>query len=399
MILENFFSFFGNNFSETLYNLEEKCVGNLIQRDYPTSDPLGCYVNVNSTVTFNGLSDLNISDPYMDQNGLMDPGLCITHCTDYLFKFVALSNGTECRCGKPNSLQGFIKVNDTNCNITCVGNSSYICGGVKSYIIYDAETSFPSHKPPNITINEKLTIINNLKNDGLYLGCIKESPYCNQRMFNGTSQNLSNMTIDRCIEICEQNNFKYVGLEIGTQCFCTNNYNNVNQLDMSECSSSCGGNNSQICGGPLAISVYNISKLVTNTTNMDSTKNGTNTILISVLIIVIVILIVGLLACFRRIRSSDNIDNGGEDINLDNIRNRNLDKGEGQNLDYIRNRNLDEGEGQNLDNVRHKNLDESICQNLDNIRNKNLDEGEGQNLDNIKNRNLDEGKGQNLDKC
>ncbi|CAG8522866.1 10168_t:CDS:1 [Dentiscutata erythropus] len=357
MVLKSFFTFLRNIFSGTLhfcefqiriihknglYDLDEECVGNLIQRDYPTSDPLGCYVNVNSTVTFNGLSDLNISDPYKDRNGLMDPGLCIIHCADYLFKFVALSNGSECRCGNQNSLEGFTKVNDTSCNITCIGNSSYMCGGVKSYIVYDAETSLSSHKPPNITINEKLAIINNLKNDVSYLGCINENPSCNQSTFNGTSQNLPNMTIDKCVEICEQNNFKYIGLGLGTQCFCTNNYNNVSQLDVIECSSSCGGNSSQICGGPLAISVYNASKIVTTTPTTTAktttpittvgTNNGINTILISVLIIVIVILIIGLLFCFTRLRRSD-INNESENRNMDDVRNRNLVEGESQNLD------------------------------------------------------------------
>ncbi|CAG8809637.1 19581_t:CDS:2, partial [Racocetra persica] len=111
---------------------------------------------------------------------------------------------------------------------------------------------------------QKLEIINDLSlnKDVRYKGCYKESPYCNQRMLNGTSEEHSGMTIEDCLKFCGGNNFKYAGLEVGSQCFCDNDYRSLTRLSIEECSSSCEGNSSQICGGPLALSIYNASDFI-----------------------------------------------------------------------------------------------------------------------------------------
>ncbi|CAG8469922.1 9923_t:CDS:2 [Dentiscutata erythropus] len=244
-----------------------ECVGNLTRRNHPSADPLGCYI-LNSSFhidTLDGLSNLNFSDPYKDQDGnLMDPGLCIIHCADYLFKFAALTNGNKCRCGNNTGLDAYTKLTDESsinktCNLKCVGNSSYICGGKDGYTVYDALTSISSYSAPTIDINKKLEIIHNLNKNVRYKGCYKDSPYCNQRFLNGTSEEVSSMTIESCLTYCWQKNYTYMGLEIGSQCFCDNDYDNLTRLSVEECSFSCEGNNSEICGGPLAISIYNAS--------------------------------------------------------------------------------------------------------------------------------------------
>ncbi|CAG8694549.1 2489_t:CDS:2, partial [Acaulospora morrowiae] len=238
------------------------CVGNLTRRDQPRTTSLGCYKSIDVTHdSLNGLSSIGFFDPYLDRDGnLMDPGLCIDYCASYLFYFSALRKGKECRCGNQNSLVALNKVEDFNCNITCVGNSSYICGGNEAYTVYNAtltKNKIPSSGLP--PIDKKLDIIKKLNDDVNYLGCIKDSPYCGVRALNGSEiEGITNMTVDNCIEYCRQNGFKYAGLEIGTQCFCDNKYDSLTQLDPGDCCFSCAGNNSEICGGPLALSVYKV---------------------------------------------------------------------------------------------------------------------------------------------
>ncbi|CAG8491646.1 14211_t:CDS:2 [Racocetra fulgida] len=55
------------------------------------------------------------------------------------------------------------------------------------YTVYNALTAFSSYRVPNITISQKLEIINDLRlnKDVRYKGCYKESPYCNQGYLNG----------------------------------------------------------------------------------------------------------------------------------------------------------------------------------------------------------------------
>ncbi|CAG8742898.1 34887_t:CDS:2 [Gigaspora margarita] len=238
------------------------CVGNLTIRFEPRGDSVGCYIfNGTSTDGLDGLTSIGFSDPYKDRDGnLMDPGLCIIHCADYGFTYAALRKGNECRCGLPTSLVTYTKLNDTLsktiCNFPCVGNASYPCGGDSGYTIYQAIISID--KQPQISAAEKVSIIRNLKNDKRYEGCIRDSPYCNQRALNGSKKEFSSLSIDDCISFCKDNNYKYAGLEIGSQCFCDNNYNSINMLNPEECSSSCTGNKYELCGGPLALSIYSI---------------------------------------------------------------------------------------------------------------------------------------------
>ncbi|CAG8676069.1 8201_t:CDS:1, partial [Acaulospora morrowiae] len=239
-----------------------ECVGNFTKRYEPITGSLGCYVfKKNSTSdSLKGLESIGFPDPYRD-GILMDPGLCDIYCANYLFNFTALRKGNECRCGNQNGLESYDLTDSSNCTIPCVGNSSYICGGEEAYSVYNI--TFNMNKLPISgipPIDKKVFIINNLKNATNYLGCIRDSPYCGVRALKGMEKETDNMTVDICIDYCRQNNFKYAGLEIGTQCFCDNTYVNITELNPRDCGSSCVGNGSQICGGPLALSIYTVTQ-------------------------------------------------------------------------------------------------------------------------------------------
>ncbi|CAG8475333.1 7727_t:CDS:2 [Scutellospora calospora] len=264
----------GITFNKRL-NEPGQCVGNLTRRNHPTNNPLGCYI-LNATLA----DSLDIKE-YRDQDGnLMDPGLCIIHCADYFYNFAALTNSNTCRCGNKTGLDAYTKLTDStlinqNCNLTCVGNSSYICGGKNSFTVYNVLNSIPSYTVPNnMSINQKSEIINNLSKDSRYLGCFKESQYCNQRVLNGTSRDLFNMTVSNCLGFCWNNGFAYAGLEIGSQCFCANNFDSISRLSIEDCSSSCVGNSSEICGGPLVLSIYNSSYYNANSNNTNLSIGG-----------------------------------------------------------------------------------------------------------------------------
>ncbi|CAG8468699.1 7795_t:CDS:2 [Acaulospora morrowiae] len=241
--------------------VQAECVGNLTRRDEPRTNTLGCFIKDNlSNDTLDGLTKINFSDPYTDRDRiLMDPGLCIMFCANYLFNYSALIRGSECRCGNQDGLKAYIQTSNSSCNIPCVGNDSYYCGGQEAYTIYTAalaHNKIPSGGLP--PINKKLDILNSLKNDTSYKGCFKDSPYCNVRSLNGIQYEEEHMTVDTCIKYCSQQNYKYAGLELATQCFCGNSYDSFTALSSEDCGSSCGGNSSQVCGGHLALSIYEV---------------------------------------------------------------------------------------------------------------------------------------------
>ncbi|CAG8573556.1 8179_t:CDS:2 [Racocetra fulgida] len=158
-----------------------------------------------------------LSDPFKDRDGtLMDPGLCIYHCANYGFIFSGLTKGGQCRCGGSTALVTYTKLNDTSskivCNLPCVGNSSYTCGGDNGYTIY--RETIPMQL--KISALQKVFIIQNLKYNKQYNGCFKESPYCNQRMLKGSKKEVISLSVGDCVNFCKNNNYSYAGLEIGT---------------------------------------------------------------------------------------------------------------------------------------------------------------------------------------
>ncbi|CAG8508648.1 6912_t:CDS:1 [Paraglomus occultum] len=242
--------------------MAELCIDNKAPRFEPKNKPLGCYVH-NKTMpdTLNGLSSLsrpgfNFSDPYMvnRDNILMDDGLCVAHCADYLFTFAALRQGEECRCGNSDGLNSYIQVPDSQCNTTCVGDSASECGGQNAYTVYgNVVAELPEIKVSKIGIEEKVTVLRDLDHEKLYKGCIPDSLICHRETL---MQETFDMTVETCIEFCDGHGFPNAGLESGTRCICMKSFASTSLLHPEECSTSCAGNSSVICGGPVSISVY-----------------------------------------------------------------------------------------------------------------------------------------------
>jgi hypothetical protein len=63
------------------------------------------------------------------------------------------------------------------------------------------------------------------------------------------------MTIDECVDMCR--NYSYVGLEYGSQCWCSNSIQNgAFPVDDDQCDMLCAGDPQQICGSRNALSIF-----------------------------------------------------------------------------------------------------------------------------------------------
>lgn len=66
-----------------------------------------------------------------------------------------------------------------------------------------------------------------------------------------------------CVERCFYNDYDYAGLQLGNQCFCGNhgehNYTQYGELPQSSCNINCPGNENQVCGGSMAMTVLSIA--------------------------------------------------------------------------------------------------------------------------------------------
>ncbi|KAL3419056.1 WSC domain-containing protein [Phlyctema vagabunda] len=92
-----------------------------------------------------------------------------------------------------------------------------------------------------------------------YLGCFNETLDVNNtahtRALDGTTESLDSMTVQVCLDFC--GSVKYAGLEYTKECYCSPYISSLSaRLDDAQCNLPCVANSSQICGGPLAVSVY-----------------------------------------------------------------------------------------------------------------------------------------------
>ena len=68
------------------------------------------------------------------------------------------------------------------------------------------------------------------------------------------------MSLDACIEYCDQLNYNYAGAEFADECYCGNsivtNQGAGTVASASDCNMPCSGETAQICGGPSRMTVY-----------------------------------------------------------------------------------------------------------------------------------------------
>lgn len=51
----------------------------------------------------------------------------------------------------------------------------------------------------------------------------------------------ANMTIQMCVDKCSHDGYAFAGLEVGTECFCDNDYTRWGELPQSNCPTRCKG--------------------------------------------------------------------------------------------------------------------------------------------------------------
>jgi WSC domain-containing protein len=109
-----------------------------------------------------------------------------------------------------------------------------------------------------------------------YLGC--GTDMINNRTFQGQSTTNDQMTVEKCVDFCSSNGYKYAGMEYSTQyasrslslipfllltefyrCYCDNSLPSDRAPIpgiMGNCLMTCAGNSNEFCGSAAALSIY-----------------------------------------------------------------------------------------------------------------------------------------------
>ena len=87
-----------------------------------------------------------------------------------------------------------------------------------------------------------------------YAGCYRDT---DARVINGeTFANIGTVSNTKCVAHCKDKGFSLSGTEYAGQCFCGNSVNGAQKIEESACNMKCDADANEVCGGPLALSVY-----------------------------------------------------------------------------------------------------------------------------------------------
>jgi hypothetical protein len=90
-----------------------------------------------------------------------------------------------------------------------------------------------------------------------YLGCAKDT--YGSRSLDMAQTSADDMTIESCLDYCEDKGYSFAGLEYGRECYCGNAVDKSRlpvKGILGKCEMPCAGNKEQVCGGPGALSLY-----------------------------------------------------------------------------------------------------------------------------------------------
>ncbi|KAL6869950.1 hypothetical protein ACO1O0_001285 [Amphichorda felina] len=211
---------------------------------------------------------------------------CIEGCADANFILAGVEYGGECYCGNTIS-NGGKPADAENCDMTCKGNKTELCGGSNHLNLYDfelqysggrAETSAPSSQRAETNISPEPTVVEpgvpaTTSSSGVkenptecpyqpvsvgswnWYGCYTEAT--GTRALSVKTTAADDMTISQCAEFCD--GYAYFGVEYSRECFCGNKFNTGSvAVPASQCNMICGGSECNYCGAGNRLSVYTI---------------------------------------------------------------------------------------------------------------------------------------------
>ncbi|KAI4287646.1 MAG: hypothetical protein L6R35_003099 [Caloplaca aegaea] len=215
---------------------------------------------------------------------------CGAFCSDY--QYFGIEYRSECFCGNLIG-NNAAKVAETDCRMTCSGNSTQYCGGANRLTVYGKSGSSSSSSSTGSSIAtgtaSSAATTSSTGNPGgptavptvagfASQGCYTEGT--NVRALGDAVTANGAMTVEKCAAFCSS--YTYFGVEYSSECYCGNTIGTgaIPATD-NGCTMVCGGNPSQLCGGGNRLNLYKQSQsTVTSSTVTPTTgtsRTGTST--------------------------------------------------------------------------------------------------------------------------
>ncbi|CEH12913.1 beta-1,6-N-acetylglucosaminyltransferase, contains WSC domain [Ceraceosorus bombacis] len=177
---------------------------------------------------------------------------CATRCANSGYDLSATEYRSECHCGSSSSVgpPANKKIDESNCNNSCTGNTKQICGDASALSVYKTTLSTT---PPTGTPQQPSPVTARNGQKYNFIGCYKDRADPN-RALDGAALFSNARTIQGCITTMADRGFKYAALENGNECRGGNTLLYSSTVGAT-CDKPCSGNSAQTCGG----SVYSMS--------------------------------------------------------------------------------------------------------------------------------------------
>ncbi|KAF4612379.1 hypothetical protein D9613_004600 [Agrocybe pediades] len=188
-------------------------------------------------------------------SSMMTPTLCTSFCANNFttpLGFAGVEYSSECFCDF--NIQGTAtKVNDTQCDFPCAGDSTLnACGGASLISVWE-NTGANNGSGPVIPQN-KGTV-----GTWSFAGCFQDAVGSNPRTLLERLDIPAGITIETCTARCGSMGYAIAGLEFGEECWCGHTFSipsaNVT-APLGECSRACEADHTEICGAASRLSVY-----------------------------------------------------------------------------------------------------------------------------------------------
>lgn len=159
----------------------------------------------------------------------------------------------ECYCGTSIATQ---QMSEGNCTMVCKGDTTQLCGAGSRLSLWSMNRASVSTSSKSSAGSPTATpVATPIVDGGKYIGCVSET---NPRALNADSNSVPTQSLELCAQRAADKNFRYFGLEYSSECYLADAVNPASvKLDKSKCSMPCSGNQKQLCGGSMAISLFN----------------------------------------------------------------------------------------------------------------------------------------------
>ena len=182
-----------------------------------------------------------------------DPNLtlesCAKSCSAQGYTIAGAEYSRQCFCGNQIVNGGDPANSNAECNTACGGNSNEFCGGGGRMTILSMG------QPQVVSPPAAIPQVGNWTYQGCYQDNVnQERTFIWQNFFN------TDLTPQKCLDLCGSFGYMAAGLEYGKECYCGDPANiqttASQKVDDSQCNVPCVGNASALCGGGSLLTTY-----------------------------------------------------------------------------------------------------------------------------------------------